>query len=54
MLLQSCIINKRRRAATKLYFEVLLLACLFMYRIKIEKKLAKNVKQLVPNEIKVF
>ena len=38
----------------KLCFKVLLLACLFVRRIKIEKKLAKNIKQLVPNKIKVF
>ena len=39
----------------KLYFKVLLSACLFAHRIKIEKKLMKNIKQLIPNEIrKVF
>ena len=37
-----------------LCFEALLLICLFAHRIRIMKKLVKDAKQLVPNNIRKF
>ena len=47
-------LNKERGVAKKLYFEALLLVCLFVHGIMIMKKIVKDVKQLVLNDIRIF